>query len=75
MPLTATGTSGLLYAVTGAHLVMVFVGLVFTAVMGFQALGGQLTGRDAEGMSAAALYWYAVIAIYAVIWYAIYVTK
>jgi heme/copper-type cytochrome/quinol oxidase subunit 3 len=75
MPLTATGTSGLLYAVTGAHLVMVFVGLVFTAVMGFQALGGQLTGRDAEGMSAAALYWYVTIAVYIAVWYGIYITK
>jgi heme/copper-type cytochrome/quinol oxidase subunit 3 len=67
--------AGLFYAVTGAHILMVVVGLLFVLVMGFQALGGQLTGRDAEGMSAAALYWYAVIAIYAVIWYAIYVTK
>lgn len=72
---TSGPAAGLLYAVTGAHLVMTFVGLVFLAVMGFQALGGQLTGRDAEGMSAAALYWYATIAVYAVLWYAVYVTK
>jgi len=75
MGLTASGTAGLLYAVTGAHLVMVFVGLVFTAVMGFQALGGQLTGRDAEGMSAAALYWYVTVAVYVAVWYGIYITK
>ncbi len=75
MGLTASGTSGLLYAVTGAHLVMVVVGLIFTAVMGFQALGGQLAGRDAEGMSAAALYWYVTIAVYIAVWYGIYITK
>lgn len=75
MGFTASGTAGLLYAVTGAHLVMVFVGLVFTAVMGFQALGGQLTGRDAEGMSAAALYWYVTVAVYVAVWYGIYITK
>jgi heme/copper-type cytochrome/quinol oxidase subunit 3 len=75
MPLTASGTAGLLYAVTGAHLVMVVVGLIFTAVMGFQALGGQLTGRDAEGMTAAALYWYVTIAVYIAVWYGIYITK
>src|SRR3546814_7517533 len=56
--------SPLLYAVTGAHLVMVVGGLLFAAVMAFQALGGQLTGRDAEGMSAAALYWYVTVAVY-----------
>lgn len=75
MPLTATGTSGLLYAITGAHLVMIVVGLLFTAVMGFHALGGQLTGRDAEGMSAAALYWYVTVAVYIAVWYGVYITK
>jgi heme/copper-type cytochrome/quinol oxidase subunit 3 len=72
---TASATTGLLYATTGAHLVMVVVGMVFAAVMGFQALGGQLTGRDAEGMSAAALYWYLTVAVYVAIWYGIYITK
>lgn len=75
MGFTSSGTAGLLYAVTAAHLVMAVVGLVFLLAMGFHALGGQLTGRDAEGMSAAALYWYVTIAVYSVIWYAIYITK
>jgi heme/copper-type cytochrome/quinol oxidase subunit 3 len=74
-PVTGTPAITLLYAVTGAHLVMVVVGMIYAAVMAFQALGGQLTGRDAEGMSAAALYWYVVIAVYAVVWYGIYITK
>lgn len=74
-PLTAQATITLLYIVTGAHLVMVVVGLVFVMVMGFQSLGGQLTGRDAEGMSAAALYWYVTVAVYTAIYYGIYITK
>jgi heme/copper-type cytochrome/quinol oxidase subunit 3 len=72
---TSGTVAGLLYAVTGAHIVMTVVGMLFLAVMGFQALGGQLSGRDAEGMNAAALYWYATIAVYTVLWYAVYVTK
>ena len=75
LPLTGSSTGGLLYIVTGTHLVMVVVGLVFVLVMGFQSLGGQLTGRDAEGMSAAALYWYVTVAVYTVIYYGIYITK
>jgi len=75
LPLTASSTGGLLYIVTGTHLVMVVVGLVFIMVMGFQSLGGQLTGRDAEGMSAAALYWYVTVAVYTAIYYGIYITK
>jgi heme/copper-type cytochrome/quinol oxidase subunit 3 len=73
--LVASGTATMLYIVTGTHLVMVVVAMVFTAVMGFQALGGQLTGRDAEGMGAAALYWYVTVAVYVPIWYGIYITK
>jgi heme/copper-type cytochrome/quinol oxidase subunit 3 len=65
----------LVYAITGLHLAMVVVGLVFAAAMAFQALGGQLTGRSAEGMAAAALFWYVTIGIYSVVWYAIYITK
>jgi heme/copper-type cytochrome/quinol oxidase subunit 3 len=72
---TSGPVAGLIYAITGAHILMTVVGMLFIAVMGFQALGGQLTGRDAEGMSAAALYWYVAYAVYVAIWYAIYITK
>ena len=55
---------------------MVVGALVYAAVMTFRTLGGQYQGpRDREGLVAAALYWYTTIAVYAVIWYAIYVTK
>jgi heme/copper-type cytochrome/quinol oxidase subunit 3 len=75
MPFSASGTSALFYVVTGGHLAMLIVGMLFVAVMGFQALGGELTGRDAEGMSAAALYWHVTCAVYIAVWYAIYITK
>lgn len=65
----------LIYTVTGLHVAMVGVGLLFLTVMTFRALGGQLTGRAAEGLSAAALFWYVTIGVYAVIWYGIYITK
>jgi cytochrome c oxidase subunit 3 len=65
----------LVYAITGTHVAMVGAGMLFLVVMGFRALGGQLTGRAAEGLSAALLFWYVTIGVYAVVWYAIYVTK
>ncbi len=65
----------LVYTVTGAHLAMIVAGLVFAVVMTFRTLGGEYHGRDREGLVAAALFWYATIAVYAVIWYAIYITK
>ncbi len=70
-----TGVGVLFYAITGSHIAMTVVGMLFLAVMGFQALAGQLTGRDSESMSAATLYWYATVGVYTVVWYAIYVTK
>ncbi len=75
MGLTASAAGTLLYIVTGTHLLMVVIGMVFIGVMGFHALGGQLTGRDAEGMTAAALYWFVTVAVYVVIWYGIYINK
>lgn len=65
----------LIYLISGFHVGMVGVGLVFLLVMGFRALGGQLTGRAAEGVTAALVFWYVTIAVYAVVWYGIYVTK
>lgn len=70
-----TRTGLLVYAVTGAHLAMIVAGLVFAAVMTFRTLGGEYHGRDREGLVSAALFWYATIAVYTVIWYAIYITK
>lgn len=65
----------LIYTVTGAHLLMIIIGLVYAAVMTFRTLGGEYQGRDREGLTAAALFWYVTIAAHAVIWLAIYVTK
>jgi cytochrome c oxidase subunit 3 len=72
----ASSTQALLiYTITGLHVAMTGVGLLFLVVMGFRALGGQLTGRAAEGANAAALYWYVTVAVYGVVWYAITITK
>jgi cytochrome c oxidase subunit III len=65
----------LIYTITGLVVAMVGVGMLFLAVMAFRALGGQLTGRSAEGVVAAVLFWYVTVAVYAVVWYAITITK
>lgn len=65
----------LVYGLTGGHLAMTIAGLVFTGLMAFRALGGQYAGRDREGITAAAVFWYATVALYTAVWYAVYVTK
>lgn len=65
----------LFYAVTAGHLAMAIGGLIFILLMGLRTLAGNFSSRRPEGLSAAALFWYAVVAVYAVIWFAVYVQK
>ena len=65
----------LIYTITALHVALVGLGMLYLAVMGFRAVGGQLTGRSAEGVSAAVLYWFVTVGLYAAVWYAITITK
>ncbi|HUW04287.1 MAG TPA: cytochrome c oxidase subunit 3 [Acidimicrobiales bacterium] len=65
----------LIYSITGLHLAMVVAALVFISLMAFRALGGQLTGRDREGVASAAMFWHVTIAVYTVVWYSIFIVK
>jgi heme/copper-type cytochrome/quinol oxidase subunit 3 len=65
----------LFYAVTGGHLAMVLAGMIFLLLMGFRALGGQFSSRQPDGISAAAVYWYACVALYVVVWVGVYIMK
>lgn len=72
----AGGVQGvLIYAITGAHVAMIAIAMLFVALMAIRALGGQFNAREHDGISAAALFWYAMVAVYALIWIIIYVTK
>jgi cytochrome c oxidase subunit 3 len=72
----ASGAMAVLtYTITGAHLVVLVIAMLFVGLMAFRAFGGQLTGRQHDGMSAAALFWHAQVVAFAFIWYAIYITK
>jgi heme/copper-type cytochrome/quinol oxidase subunit 3 len=76
MKITVHDKVGLLiFAITGAHIAMVGAGMVFMGLVAFRTFGGQYSGRDREGLVAAAMYWYVTIAVYAVIWYTIFVMK
>jgi heme/copper-type cytochrome/quinol oxidase subunit 3 len=70
-----TGVGLLVYAITGMHLAMAGAGVVFMGLMAFRTLGGQYSGRDREGLVAVLIYWYVTVAVYAAIWFTIFVTK
>ncbi|MCY4273325.1 MAG: cytochrome c oxidase subunit 3 [bacterium] len=65
----------LIYAISGSHLAMIAVGLVFLLLMAFRALASQYSSRQTDGFVAASIYWYAVVFVYVVIWTAIFVLK
>ena len=76
MKITVHDKVGLLiFAITGAHLAMVGAGLIFIGLIAFRTFGGQYSGRDREGFLAMAIYWYVTVAMYAVIWFTIFVKK
>ena len=76
MGLTVSTVAGLLiFTITGAYIAFLVGAMAYAAVMTFRTLGGEYSGRDREGLIAAALFWYANIAVFAVIWFAIFVTK
>lgn len=65
----------LVFAAVGAHVAITAAGLLYAAVMAFRTLGGQYSAKDREGLVAATVFWWAVSVTYAVLWYAIYITK
>jgi cytochrome c oxidase subunit 3 len=65
--------SAMFYSVTGVSMLLAIVGVVFSAVTAFRYLGGRTTDR--EVVAAHALYWYAYSAIFAAVWFVVYVTK
>jgi len=61
------------YAVTGVTTALMIIGVVFSAITAFRYLGGRDTDR--EVVAAHALYWYCFSAIFALVWFVVYVTK
>lgn len=61
------------FAITGTFAALMIVGLLFTAVTAFRYLAGRT--RDREILTAHAIFWYAMTAVFAAIWFLVYVTK
>jgi heme/copper-type cytochrome/quinol oxidase subunit 3 len=75
LPVRAPEGQGVLFwSISGAHLVMVLVGLALAVLVTIRAIAGQ-ERRIPEGVTALAVYWGITVGVYAVIWYAVYVTK
>ena len=75
MEILTSERSMLIYAIVGTHMVLMIVAMGFALVMALRTLGGGYSARDYEGVLSSAIFWTAMAALYAVMWYVIYITK
>ena len=54
---------------------MLVSAMAYLSVVTFRALGGQYGPHQHDSVTGAAIYWYVMVAIFAVIWIAVYITK
>ena len=69
----ATAFNSMFYAVTGTFLLLLVIGIGFSVITAFRYLGGRTSDR--EIVSAHALYWYFLGALFFALWLVVYVTK
>lgn len=65
----------LIYTISGSHLALVVVALIFLFVMVMRSLTAPQTSAHLDGMTAAALLWHVMVFVYLVIWVGVFVTK
>lgn len=69
----ATAFNAMFYAVTGTFLLLLVIGIGFSVITAFRYSGGRTSDR--EIVSAHALYWYFLGALFLALWLVVYVTK
>ncbi len=69
----ANAYNAMFYAITGTFLLLLIIGVGFSAITAFRYMGGRTSDR--EIVSAHALYWYFLSALFFALWFVVYVTK
>ena len=65
----------LFYAVTAGHFFITILALAFLLFVGIRTLAGSYSSKLPDGVSAAALFWHVSVALYTVVWLAVYIMK
>ena len=73
MGLTDGAYQTMFYTITGTMLTLLVTGVTFSIVAMFRAVAGRL--GDSSVMSAHALYWYFLTAVFVALWFVVYVQK
>ena len=75
LPIDHSVATTLLFVIVGAHMVMTGIAVLLMGLVLLRAFGGQATGRHQDLVISVSIFWYAVVAVYSVIWLFIYIAK
>jgi len=71
----SSAAAPLIYAITGSYVAALVVAMVAFALLAFRTLSGSSTNQHTDGVSAVAVYWYALVVLYFIIWILVFITK
>ena len=72
---STTAAATLIYTITASHVIMIAIGLVLLLFCAFRALASSDTSVHTDQIASAAVFWYAMVGLYFVIWILIFITK
>ncbi|MDW3176669.1 MAG: cytochrome c oxidase subunit 3 [Acidimicrobiia bacterium] len=75
LPVDRSTPAFFLYTIYGSYIVFMAIAIAFVLLMAIRAIAGQFNSRNADGVQAAAIYWYATVIVYMPVWYLITITK
>ena len=75
LPIDRSVPATLLYTLYGSYIVLMTAAVIFVFLMFMRAVAGQFNSKNADGIEAAAIFWYATVILYHPIWYLITITK
>lgn len=65
----------LIYTISGSFLALLAAAVAYLVVVSFRTLGGQYGPHQHDAVTGVTVFWYVMVAVYAVIWIAVYITK
>jgi heme/copper-type cytochrome/quinol oxidase subunit 3 len=74
-PIDDSSAALMLYVIYGSYIVFMAIAMIFVFLMATRAVAGQFNSKNADGVQAAAIFWYATVIVYLPVWYLITITK
>ncbi len=75
LPIDRSVPATLLFTLYGSYIILMAVAIGFVFLMFMRAIAGQFNSKNADGIEAAAIFWYTTVILYHPIWYLITITK